>query len=79
MVETFGPWFLWLHIMLESHPYYTLLPFIHFHYCLVFRFMTIPFFIPSAINGHLTSFGLSNSAVKVLEHVIWCTYACISG
>lgn len=29
--------------------------------------MTVPHLIPSATNGHLTSSGLSNSAVKVLE------------
>ena len=56
-----------------------LLPFVHFPYCLLFRFVTLPHLIPSATNGHLTSSGVSNSAVKVLEHVFWYTYACISG
>lgn len=36
------------------------------------------FIIHSVTDGHLSSFGLNNVAVKVLEHVFWCTYACIS-
>lgn len=40
--------------------------------------MTVSRFIPSALDGYLSSFGLSSVVVKVLEHVFWCTYACIS-
>lgn len=39
--------------------------------------MNISQFVHSAIDGHLSGFGLNNVAMKILEHLC-CTHACIS-
>ena len=50
-----------------------------YSFSLLFGILFYEYFtIHSVIDGHLSSFGLNNVAVKVLEHVFWCTYACIS-